>query len=247
MLSANQLIQLPILEEKKITLVVKREDLLHPFISGNKWRKLKYNILAAKESNKQSILTFGGAYSNHIAAVAAAGKLNNFTTTGVIRGEELKDSWQKNPTLAFAHEQGMRFKFVTRAAYKLKETPSFLQELETEFGDCYLVPEGGTNALAIKGCEEILNTKDSDFDYISTCVGTGGTLTGIINSSNKYQKVLGFAALKGDFLKRDIAKLTTRTNWNINTSYHFGCYGKVTEELIHLINNFKATTSSTWT
>jgi len=242
LLSANQLIQLPILEEKKIILVVKREDLLHPFISGNKWRKIKYNILAAKKSKKQSMLTFGGAYSNHIAAVAAAGKLHNFITTGVIRGEELKDSWQKNPTLAFARGQGMRFKFVTRAAYKLKETHFFLQELEAEFGNCYLIPEGGTNALAIKGCEEILNAKDSDFDYISTCVGTGGTITGIINSSNKYQKVLGFAALKGDFLEQDIAKLTTRTNWNINSTYHFGGYGKITEELIHFINNFRKTT-----
>jgi 1-aminocyclopropane-1-carboxylate deaminase len=221
-----------------ISLVIKREDLLHPFISGNKFRKLKYNLLQAKSENQETVLTFGGAYSNHIAAVAYAGKEQGFKTIGVIRGEELGDKIDENPTLKFAQECGMQFEFVTREAYRLKIEPDFISKLKQKFGSFYLVPEGGTNEYAIKGCEEILSEEDSEFDYVCCAVGTGGTISGIINSALPHQKVLGFPALKGDFLKDEIRKFATAKNWELINAYHFGGYGKVNEELIEFINQF---------
>jgi 1-aminocyclopropane-1-carboxylate deaminase len=221
-----------------ISLEIKREDLLHPFISGNKFRKLKYNLLQAKAEKQETVLTFGGAYSNHIAAVAYAGKEQGFKTIGVIRGEELGDKIAENPTLQFAKECGMQFEFVTREAYRFKTEPDFIANLKQKFGSFYLVPEGGTNEYAIKGCEEILTEEDAKFDYICCAVGTGGTISGIINSALPHQKVLGFPALKGDFLKDEIRKFATNENWELITDYHFGGYGKVNEELIQFINQF---------
>ncbi|TRX38865.1 1-aminocyclopropane-1-carboxylate deaminase/D-cysteine desulfhydrase [Flavobacterium sp. ZT3R18] len=221
-----------------ISLEIKREDLLHPFISGNKFRKLKYNLLQAKAENQEAVLTFGGAYSNHIAAVAYAGKEQGFKTIGVIRGEELGDKIAENPTLQFAQECGMQFEFVTREAYRFKIEADFIANLQQKFGSFYLVPEGGTNEYAIKGCEEILTEEDATFDFICCAVGTGGTISGIINSALAHQKVLGFPALKGDFLKDEIRKFATNTNWELITDYHFGGYGKVNEELIQFINQF---------
>ncbi|WP_268849010.1 1-aminocyclopropane-1-carboxylate deaminase/D-cysteine desulfhydrase [Flavobacterium aestivum] len=221
-----------------ISLEIKREDLLHPFVSGNKFRKLKYNLLQAKAENKETILTFGGAYSNHIAAVAYAGKEQGFKTIGVIRGEELGDKITENPTLQFAQECGMQFEFVTREAYRFKAEPDFIVNLQQKFGTFYLVPEGGTNEYAIKGCEEILTEEDAKFNYVCCAVGTGGTISGIINSALPHQKVLGFPALKGDFLKDEIRKFATNKNWELITDYHFGGYGKVNEELILFINQF---------
>jgi 1-aminocyclopropane-1-carboxylate deaminase len=211
-----------------IKLTVKREDLLHPHISGNKFRKLKYNILKAKHENKVALLTFGGAFSNHIAATAAAGREYGFKTIGVIRGEELVNKIGDNPTLSFAKSCGMVLKFVTRDEYRLKAEPQFIKELEAEFGDFYLVPEGGTNELAVKGCEEILTFKDEQFSHIACAVGTGGTISGLINSAAEGQRVIGFPALKGEGL----------LDWKLVTDYHFGGYGKVTQELIVFMNDF---------
>ncbi|MFT5941881.1 1-aminocyclopropane-1-carboxylate deaminase/D-cysteine desulfhydrase [Sediminicola arcticus] len=239
----NQHVELPILKEKKVTLYMKREDLIHPFISGNKFRKLAYNLTEAKRLRFETLLTFGGAYSNHIAATAFAGKEHGLKTIGVVRGEELVHCWQENPTLAWAKKQGMHFKFVSREVYRSKESAVFLQELKEEFGSFYNIPEGGANALAVKGCEEILNVNDAEFDIICTCVGTGGTIAGLINSAEKHQKVLGFPALKGDFLRKDICKFAKRDNWDLNTEYNFGGYGKVNKELIDFINDFKLKTS----
>lgn len=221
-----------------ISLYIKREDLLHPIISGNKFRKLKYNLEEAKNQNQKVLLTFGGAFSNHIVAVAGAGKEFGFETIGVIRGEELHDKIAENPSLLQAQQLGMKFSFVSREQYRLKETSDYIEELRKEFGDFYLIPEGGTNELAIKGCEEILSYSDSEFTHICTSVGTGGTITGIINSSNVNQNIIGFSSLKGDFLQNDIAKFANKQNWSVNCEYHFGGYGKVTDELIDFINNF---------
>lgn len=226
---------------KGITLAIKREDLLHPFISGNKLRKLKYNILEAGKQQYNTLLTFGGAYSNHIAAAAAAGKEYGFKTIGVIRGNELGDKIVDNPTLAFAQACGMRFKFVSRDEYRQKETREFIEKLKDEFGDFYLVPEGGTNTLAVKGCEEILSEADIDYTHIACAVGTGGTISGLINSAGNHQKVLGFPALKAD-LSGDISKFTTQTNWELMSDYHFGGYAKVNEQLIKFINDFSKKT-----
>ena len=232
----NQKIVLELPNE--ISLEIKREDLLHPFISGNKFRKLKYNLLQAKIENLGTVLTFGGAYSNHIAAVAFAGKEQGFKTIGIIRGDELVGKIDENPTLKFAQECGMQFEFVTREAYRLKCEPDFIANLKDKFGNFYLVPEGGTNEYAIKGCQEILTDEDAAFDYVCCAVGTGGTISGIINSALPHQKVLGFPSLKGDFLKDEIRKFATSENWELLTDYHFGGYGKVNDELVQFINQF---------
>lgn len=221
-----------------IIVAIRREDLIHPFVSGNKFRKLKYNLLQAKQENQDTLLTFGGAFSNHIAAVAYAGKENNFKTIGIIRGEELGDKISENPTLKFAQENGMKFDFVSRNDYSNKEDAGFLNSLKEKFGSFYLIPEGGTNDLAVKGCQEILTSQDSQFDFICCAVGTGGTISGIINASLPHQTVLGFPALKGDFLKKEIRKFATNQNWDLISDYHFGGYGKVSLELINFINNF---------
>jgi 1-aminocyclopropane-1-carboxylate deaminase len=221
-----------------ISLVMKREDLIHPFVSGNKFRKLKYNLLQAKTENQSTLLTFGGAYSNHIAAVAYAGKEKGFQTIGIIRGDELGDKIESNPTLKFAQECGMQFQFVSREDYRLKTDAAFLEQLENKFGSFYLIPEGGTNAFAIKGCEEILTQEDGIFDYVACAIGTGGTISGIINSAFRYQKILGFPALKGDFLQDEIRNFVQNENWELITEYHFGGYAKVNDELIAFINWF---------
>ena len=217
---------------------IRREDLIHPFVSGNKFRKLKYNLIEAKKQHFESILTFGGAYSNHIAATAFAAQENGFRSIGIIRGDELADKIDDNPTLAFAKSCGMVFKFISREAYRNKDESAFLEELANEFGKFYYLPEGGTNDLAVRGCEEILTPKDAVYDFICTCVGTGGTIAGIINSSFSHQKILGFPALKGDFLQKDIRKFAVNENWELINDYHFGGYGKVSPELIAFMNSF---------
>lgn len=221
-----------------ISVQIKREDLIHPFVSGNKFRKLKYNLLQAKEENQETLLTFGGAFSNHIAAVAFAGKEKGFKTIGIIRGDELGSKIAENPTLSFAQNCGMQLEFISREEYRLKSESSFLENLKAKFGSFYHIPEGGTNALAIKGCQEILTEDDAEFDYICCSIGTGGTISGIINSVLPHQKVLGFPALKGDFLKEEIHNFTQNENWELITEYHFGGYGKVNEALIGFINQF---------
>jgi len=221
-----------------IELVVKREDQIHPHISGNKYRKLKYNLLDARSNNSGVVLTFGGAYSNHIAATAAAGNEYGFKTIGIIRGEELFDKVDENPTLAFAKANHMHLHFVSREVFKQKNSEDFIAELKHKFGDFYLLPEGGTNFLAVKGCEEILAIEDNEFDIICVPVGTGGTLAGIINSSQSLQKVIGFSALKGHFLEDEVKKWTHKLNWHITDDYCFGGYAKINHTLIEFINQF---------
>ena len=237
MKSINQ--KIPIYFPNGIELFIKREDLLHPVISGNKYRKLKYNLAEAKRIGYKKLLTFGGAFSNHIVAVAGAGKEFGFETIGIIRGEELMDKIGENPSLQFAHEHGMQFHFTDRTSYRDKTAPEFLSKLEQMFGSFYLIPEGGTNNLAIKGCEEILTYEDKiEFSHICCAIGTGGTISGIINSSSENQQIIGFSSLKGDFLSEVICNFVQKKNWNVNCTYHFGGYGKVSEELIDFLNQF---------
>lgn len=237
MKSSNQ--KIPIHFSNGIELFIKREDLLHPVISGNKFRKLKYNLAEAKRLGYKKLLTFGGAFSNHIVAVAGAGKEFGFETIGIIRGEELIDKIEENPSLKFAHEHGMQFHFIDRRSYRDKTSTEFSSKLEQMFGSFYLIPEGGTNDLAIKGCEEILTFEDkSEFSHICCAIGTGGTISGIINSSSEIQQIIGFSSLKGDFLSEVICNFVQKKNWNVNCTYHFGGYGKVSEELIDFLNQF---------
>ncbi|OED37753.1 1-aminocyclopropane-1-carboxylate deaminase [Flavobacteriaceae bacterium (ex Bugula neritina AB1)] len=239
----NEEVVHPILEDAKVKLFVKREDLLHDHVSGNKFRKLKYNFIEAKKQGFDKVLTFGGAYSNHIAATAAAGKIVGLETMGIIRGEELakdiENTLLENSTLRFASENGMRLNFIPRASYRNKTTKSFLEKLGAEFGPFYCIPEGGTNELAVQGCGEIIGEKDYNFDIICCAVGTGGTISGISNGSYKHQRIIGFPALKGSFLSEEIKKYTKYSNWDLLNKYHFNGYGKINLELIEFINTFK--------
>ena len=230
------------LTQKEIQLFIKREDLIHAEISGNKWRKLKYNLIEAKKTNQSTLLTFGGAFSNHISAVAAAGAEFGFRTIGIIRGEQVLPL---NPTLSFAKKCGMDLHFINRTLYRNKNKPDYQNRLKNQFGDFFLLPEGGTNCLALEGCSEIIQevkNKHIDTDYYCVSCGTGGTISGIISGLNGEKKVLGFSALKGDFLTTEVFKLLNEcvgkefSNWEILTEYHFGGYAKWTPELINFIN-----------
>jgi 1-aminocyclopropane-1-carboxylate deaminase len=226
-----QKIESAFLKEKEISLYVLRMDLIHPHISGNKWFKLKFNLDEAQKQGKNTLVTFGGAYSNHIIATAAAGKDFGFKTIGIIRGEELNEN--DNFVLKFAKDCGMELRFVSREEYRKKEF-----NIKDEY---YLLPEGGTNELAVKGCSEISSLIDIQFDYISSAVGTGGTIAGIVSSLKENQKAIGFPVLKGGgFLKNEIEKLVhTNANFELQTEYHFGGYAKKTDELMKFISDFK--------
>lgn len=227
------------IEYRNVQITVKRLDLVHPHISGNKFFKLKYNLLEAQSLGLKKILSFGGAYSNHIAATAYAAHLFGFESVGIIRGEELKQR-PFNPTLLNAQHFGMQLEFVSREQYRQKDQPAFLNQLQQQFPEHYLIPEGGTNHLAIQGCKEILKPDDkSNFDVICCAVGTGGTIAGLIESSLEHQQILGFSALKGDFLNHDVQQLTSRKNWNITDAYCCGGYAKTTPELLSFIQNFE--------
>ncbi len=232
----NQPFPLDLFSISNYTLEIKREDQLHSDISGNKYRKLKYNILEANSLLKKTLLTFGGAYSNHIVATAAVGKIYGFKTIGVICGEELINKIEGNPSLSYAKKNGMKFHFITREEYKHKSLPYFIENLKNQYGDFYVLPEGGINELAVKGCEEILDKSDSIFDYVCAAVGTGGTLSGLIRSSYSHQSILGFSALKGNFKTSNIEEFTSKSNYTILDDYCFGGYAKIDRELIRFIN-----------
>lgn len=220
-----------------VKIYIKRDDLIDPEISGNKYRKLKYNLLEAKKAGFDSILTFGGAFSNHIAATAAAAKQFGFKSIGIIRGDELDEN--SNPTLRKAADDGMNLVFVNRNQYRERENSEWLKELESQH-KAFVVPEGGSNLLALIGMVEMVEEITKPFDYIICPVGTGGTLAGIVSAINPDQKAIGIAALKGkDYLNQMIENLTTnKSNWQINDDYHFGGYAKTDERLITFINQF---------
>ena len=224
---------------RDISVTIRRLDLVHPQISGNKFFKLKYNFLEAQRQGYQHILSFGGAYSNHIAATAFAAQHFGFKSVGIIRGEELAHR-ALNPTLATAQKFGMQLHFVSREQYRRKHEADYLLELGQKFPRHFVIPEGGTNALAIQGCQEILKEDDTQFDVICCAAGTGGTITGLIEASQAHQQVLGFSALKGSFLKDEVARLTSKTNWNILDDYCCGGYAKTSPELMQFIQDFES-------
>ncbi|MEP1096671.1 MAG: pyridoxal-phosphate dependent enzyme [Cyclobacteriaceae bacterium] len=238
--SPTQEILHPILDKKQVQLFIKRDDLIHEEIMGNKWRKLKYNLAEAKSQGKKTILTLGGAYSNHIYATAAAGAAFGFKTVGIIRGDELRAD--SNETLRFVTSKGMELKFVDRKDYRdYREAPD---SLARSYPNSYILPEGGTNELAIKGCKELVSEIENDFDLIALPIGTGGTFSGVLAGVNESHHVLGISSLKGDFMHEEIAKLLSQfqianCNYKIDTDFHFGGYGKTTTQLIDFINWFK--------
>ena len=229
--------------EKGVEVWLKRDDLTHSEISGNKWRKLKYNLVEAKEEGKKTLLTFGGPYSNHIYALAAAGKEFGFKTIGIIRGEPAEEP---TDTLRQAARNGMRLLFMDRTQYRLKNDLDSIESLHVQLGDFYLIPEGGTNIYALQGCIEMVNEIKTDYDYICLGCGTGGTLAGVVAGLYGKKKALGFSSLKGkDTLTSSITELVqdftdkTFDNWQVTFDYHFGGYAKVNNELIDFIKAFK--------
>ncbi len=249
--SPLQQLQSPFLEQARVHLYVKRDDLIHPQFGGNKWRKLKYNLIFARENHFDTLLTFGGAWSNHIYATAAAGKHFGFKTIGFIRGEQASPL---NATLSFAKACDMQLHYISRAEYRQKNETLFIEKLKQQFGNVYILPEGGSNALAINGCKEIVNEicpqLERPFDIICCASGTGATLAGLISAIKPGQKAIGFSALKGgDFLIDEVNHFlnseTTATdhplnNWRIESRFHFGGYAKINDELIHFMQEFQS-------
>ncbi|WP_312075799.1 pyridoxal-phosphate dependent enzyme [Chryseobacterium sp.] len=226
------------IDHKNIKLFIKREDLIHPEISGNKYWKLFFNInnyLDLKPENPL-IITFGGAFSNHISAVSAVGKLLNLKTLGIIRGEEIENKWRDNPTLVFAKNNGMNLKFVTREEYRHKD--KLTEFLSEDFPEALIIPEGGTNENAVEGIKMMLNNDTKDFDYLCTAVGTGGTIAGLSSFCEDNQKVIGFKVVEDDSLESKISELTSKQNFTL-ISASFGGYGKIIDENVRFINEFK--------
>ena len=229
------IVEIPI--ESKVRLFIKREDLTHPEISGNKYWKMFYNVkkYLEKEVSERKIITFGGAFSNHIAAAAALGNEFGIKTLGVIRGNELEDSWQENPTLFSAHQNGMSFRFVTRETYRYKE--KMMKELQEEFPESLVVPEGGTNENAVEGIQYMLTDETKDFDYICSAVGTGGTVSGLSKFAQPHQKIIGFKAVKDNSLENRIKNLSKKDNFTLVDASDGG-FGKITDENVRFINEF---------
>lgn len=236
-----------LLQEKKITVDILRDDLNHKKIPGNKFHKLKYNIANAIKKGNKTLLTFGGAYSNHILATAEAGKEYGLKTIGIIRGEKVSPL---NYTLSKAIKLGMEIHYLDRTTYKIKHTQDVIDYLRNEYGSFYLIPEGGSNYYAINGCMEII-PKNLSYDYLCCPVGTGGTIAGITLSNQNKCKIIGFPALKnGGFLKKEVEQfinivtsdmeLTQELmgSLKLETAYHFGGYAKINEELISFVQNF---------
>lgn len=248
--SPLQRLQSSFLDKANVQLFIKRDDLVHPQFGGNKWRKLKYNLVYARDNQFDTLLTFGGAWSNHIYATAAAGKYFGFNTIGLIRGEQHSPL---NATLSFAEECGMKLHYINREQYRKKSEPAFLKKIKQQFGHIYILPEGGSNSLALKGCSEIVqeinNEMDRPFDVICCASGTGATLAGLIfaieaEETTTNKTAIGFSALKGgDFLTTEVNNFLgnkrTKSNWRIESRFHFGGYAKINNELIRFMHQFK--------
>ncbi|MCF8459450.1 MAG: pyridoxal-phosphate dependent enzyme [Flavobacteriales bacterium] len=252
----------PLLDGTGVRLLIKRDDLIHEHISGNKWRKLKYNLSEAVQQNHHTILTFGGAYSNHIAATAYACKKAGMESIGIIRGEDDPS----NPTLQFARENDMRLVFVSREDYRKLTHPHLPEantpflareeegsasgaggELKNRFGRCFIIPEGGANGFGVRGCAEILTEVEEPFDVVCCAAGTGTTLAGLALTLKRDQRLIGFPVLKGGgFLKEDVERLMGESalrppstmDYGLSTNYHFGGYAKMKPELMAFINGF---------
>ncbi|MEZ5590164.1 MAG: pyridoxal-phosphate dependent enzyme [Gammaproteobacteria bacterium] len=245
MLSPLQEIPDPLFSSRRVRLLIKRDDLLDPLISGNKWRKLKYNLHAFREQNHTRLLTFGGAYSNHIHATAAAGLRYGFETIGIIRGEA---DTALNPTLTFARSCGMRLVFWSRARYRQKDSAESLADLRQQFGRFYLLPEGGSNALAVTGCQEIVDElmlqTDGHFDYVACACGSGGTLTGLALGVTGSRQALGVAVLKGaGFLREQVSVLSQGARlgqWHLLLDQHWGGYARAKPGLTTFCARFEA-------
>lgn len=245
-ISPLQEIHPTVFTKNNLRFFIKRDDLLHPHISGNKWRKLKHNLIEANRLGLTKLATFGGAYSNHLAATAAVGKEYNFSTLGVVRGEK---ALPLNPTLKFAAMCGMELKFVSRTNFRNKSQKFILEDLGINPNVYFILPEGGSNCFAIKGVAELVTELNNQLptppDYICCACGTGATLAGIAVGMGRTGTALGIPVLKGDFMDNEVDEFLknctqdNQGNWETIDSYHFGGYAKFKPELIDFINDFK--------
>ncbi|WP_338896152.1 pyridoxal-phosphate dependent enzyme [Streptomyces sp. TG1A-60] len=226
-----------------VRLLLKRDDLIHPRLIGNKWRKLAPNLRAA---DGRPLLTFGGAYSNHLRATAAGGRLLGLPTIGVVRGEELADR-PLNPSLARCAADGMRLHFVDRSTYRHKTDPATLAAVlrAADAEDTHVVPEGGSNPLAVRGCQDLGAELRGRADVVAVACGTGGTLAGLAAGLAPDQRALGVPVLKGGFLEEEIRQLQDQTfggprgNWRLDDRFHFGGYARTTPELDAFATDFE--------
>ncbi len=230
-------------ERRSVRLLLKRDDLIHPELIGNKWRKLAPNLAAA---SGRTVLTFGGAYSNHLRATAAAGRLLGIPTVGVVRGDELADR-PLNPSLARCAADGMRLHFVDRATYRRTSEPRTLAEVLRAAGaeEAYVVPEGGSNAEAVRGCRALGAELRDQADVVAVACGTGGTLAGLAAGLAPGQRALGVPVLRGGFVTADAMALQQqafggpRGTWSLDDRFHFGGYARVPDELDAFATDFE--------
>jgi 1-aminocyclopropane-1-carboxylate deaminase len=220
-------------------ITIKREDQIDLLISGNKYRKLRHPFIDFVNNNVKQILTFGGAFSNHLAAFSKAGKINKISTLGIVRGQEWKLKIDENPTLKYCLKNGMQLFFVTREEYRLYQNGATFIKINSSNPNIEIVSEGGSSLKAIQGCKEIIQKNDEEYDVICVSVGTGATMAGIIEASFANQIVYGFLSLNHFNISSEISKFTSKTNWKLNYDYTFGGYGKISKELITFINKFQ--------
>ena len=238
-----QPIALPELKDHQVSLDVVRDDLFHPMIAGNKWWKLKHALIHAEKEGIPRLVTFGGAYSNHILAVAAAGHLFGFETVGIIRGEE---SRKLNPVLSQARHWGMRLEGISRESYRQKNNSDYLEQLKLDWSPCLILPEGGSSSFAVQGTCEMTARLQGQYDHFCCSVGTGGTMAGMVLGATSNTEVQGFSALKnGDFLVSEIHRLlkgyeVSDRHWSIQTEFHMGGYARSNAALRSFCEHFQA-------
>jgi 1-aminocyclopropane-1-carboxylate deaminase len=239
-LSPVHQIKSKLFDEQGLTVSIKRDDLIHPIISGNKWRKLKYILKQAQAEEKTRLVTFGGAYSNHLLATAAAAAKFGFKSTGIVRGEQVN-----NDTLFLCRLHGMNLLFTDRESYRDK--PALFRKFFKNDPGAFFIDEGGASPLGARGCSELVDELTETYDHIFCASGTGTTAAGIINGITAHHLQTQFHAVpvfkNGEFIKDEIDKLlTTAANYHLHTAYHFGGYGKADDQLIEFVKQFVANT-----
>lgn len=245
-----QRVRIPLFERRAVQVYLLRLDQIHPMVSGNKWFKLRYNLRTAKTQGYSRVLSFGGAYSNHLHALAWAGNCAGLETVGVVRGEP---AYAQNPTLKDAADWGMRLHFVNRETYRRRDDPLYHKELLAMYPGSFIVPEGGSNALAVKGFADLFEMpcwqQVSTPDWIVTACGTGGTLAGLVAAKPDSARALGIAVLKGaDFLQNDVRALLQGVGaedpggWQIDLQGHEGGYARRSEALVAFMEQFTSDT-----
>ena len=229
------------LHQKQVDIFIKRDDVIHPIISGNKWRKLKYNFQAASDEGFDKILSFGGVFSNHLHALSYACNYFGFGSIGVVRDTHLK---KETPTLSFCKKNKMKLYYLDRNQYRQKKSIQTINLLRKKFGKFYLIPEGGNNLLGIKGCQEIFDEIDIDYDYLCSPVGTGCTAAGLIKGMKNNKKFIGFAPFTKTIEQSENIKnfcdFQLYNNWELISDIHFGGFGKIDSNLIKFVRRFKS-------